>query len=271
MTFNRGSTEWSTSGSMESEAPRPAPARRRCGTAATPRACPCTTVTSRPSCSTSAPGCATSALAGPLIVRSEAPRSSPTSTGTMCRGSRSSRRCCARVPARRVRAAPGGRPQRPSGLRRVPPAALLPGHPGRALRDDHLHRHAGGGHRDQRRPGHGPADPPCRTHAGLPGDVGRRVGGLPLGPPAASGRLPPREPRGPGPVRGCGSGHPRCAVHAGRVRTQEHLGPLHGRVRGAGRARGQGQAPGPVPPRPAARRRGAGRPGARRPRSWAPA
>ena len=49
---------------------------------------------------------------------------------------------------------------------------------------------------------------------------------------------------------------------------QEHLGSLHGRVRRPGGPPGRRQAPGPVPPRPAAGRRRAGRPGPRNRRSW---
>ena len=186
-----------------------------------------TPVTNRRSCSTSAPGCATSAPAGRPTAPSGAPRSSPTSTGTTSRACRSSSPLL-RDGAHLDVYAPlaGGRAQRPRGLRRLPPPALLPGHArGTSCGDGHASttwptrssRSAG----PRSCPGSIPHVGPT---LGYRVDVGRRVGRLPVRPPAAVGRLLPVEPRGPRAVRRRRPRHPRRAVHAERVRARRARG-----------------------------------------------
>ena len=89
----------------------------------------------------------------------------------------------------------------------------------------------------------------------LPHHLGRRHRRLPPRPPAAARRQPHDDRRGARAGRRRRPADPRRPVHAGGVRPEVALGPLHHRVR---RLRGQGgrcPAPGAVPPRPGPRRR----------------
>ena len=106
----------------------------------------------------------------------------------------------------------------------------------------------------------------------LPGDVRRHQRRLHQRPPAADVRRPHRR-RGARAVPRRRPADPRRPVHAGRVLAEEHVGSLHGRVRGVAGRRGRRPAAGAVPPRPDPRRRHARSPrrGGRdvRPRRWA--
>ena len=151
------------------------------------------------------------------------------------------------------------------GVRGVHAPAVLPRAGHRPVRRHPVPRRRGRRAADRQGDRHGRRRPARRRDQRLPGRDRRRVDRLHQRPPAAArGRrrravghraLPRRRPR-----------DPRRAVPARRLRGQEQLGPLHGRVRGARRRRVGGPSPRAVPPRSRpSRRRG------RRARSTTPA
>ena len=86
---------------------------------------------------------------------------------------------------RRLRARPGGRPQRGRGVRLLHAGAVLPGDGGRPAGRDPLPRPRRGPGEGRGRPRDRAGHPPRRAHVRLPDRVGRGVGRLPPRPPAA--------------------------------------------------------------------------------------
>ena len=188
---------------------------------------------------------------------------SPTSTGTTCRACRSSSRCCeATVPAStctrpfRRTAESCTTPSTSSSARRTSRSRWRTSAArsrSRTSASDELHDRAGAGHV--------PRSFPTRTHARLPRDVGRRVRRLPVRPPAAVGRLLPRAR--PSALELCDGAD--LVIHDAQYTPDEFARKStwgHCTVEYAVRVAHQAGAKraGPLPPRPAAARRGARRP-----------
>ena len=151
VTFNRGSAEWSTSGSMECAAPRPAQVNRRCGTAGTPRACPMHNGDEPPVVFDLGTGLRYFGASWPADRHvpghsaAHPPPLGPRAGLALLRAAAAGRR---RQP-RRLRSRPGGRPLGPRRLRLLPPPALLPRDAAGPRRPVTFTRPGGGGAHDR--------------------------------------------------------------------------------------------------------------------------